>query len=384
LKYSKLVIDEIQAYSPRVVATLIYGLKIISKMGGHFAIITATFPPVLKDFMQQQKLVLGEQYQLKDFSKESNLQRHMFSVQDGEMNIEDIVRNGKEKKVLVICNTISKAQEIYEKILGLTDEVYLLHSHFIRKDRTLLEKKIIDFSCNCEKTGIWITTQIVEASLDIDFDILYTEMCSCDSLLQRMGRCNRIGRYIPSASNILIFDNKNGRKNIYDVDIYDRSVEFLKKYENQIFTEEMKTEYINKVYNTEEIKETSYYKEINKFLKHFEAIQPMEYSKQEADEQFRKIDSITIIPDNIYKKNRNLFDSCCKFLKEPHIVSEAKAILNAKMQSMTMSINIYNKRYPQGVEYRTIDGTDIHYSNLEYDFDDRTCKGKGLVIKKRI
>jgi CRISPR-associated endonuclease/helicase Cas3 len=110
----------------------------------------------------------------------------------------------------------------------------------------------------------------------------------------------------------------------------------------------------------------------------------MEYSKQEADEQFRKIDSITIIPDNIYKKNRNLFDSCCKFLKEPHIVSEAKAILNAKMQSMTMSINIYNKRYPQGVEYRTIDGTDIHYSNLEYDFDDRTCKGKGLVIKKRI
>lgn len=37
-----------------------------------------------------------------------------------------------------------------------------------------------------EETGIWITTQIVEASLDIDFDVLFTEMCTADSLLQRM------------------------------------------------------------------------------------------------------------------------------------------------------------------------------------------------------
>ena len=69
LKYSKLVLDEIQAYSPRIVATLLYGLKTICQMGGHFAIITATFPPVLKDFMKKYGLIDGEQYQMKNFSE---------------------------------------------------------------------------------------------------------------------------------------------------------------------------------------------------------------------------------------------------------------------------------------------------------------------------
>ena len=58
LKYSKLVLDEIQAYEPRVIATIIYGLKMIQEMGGKFAIITATFPPVLKYFSPISSLTL--------------------------------------------------------------------------------------------------------------------------------------------------------------------------------------------------------------------------------------------------------------------------------------------------------------------------------------
>ena len=64
--------------------------------------------------------------------------------------------------------------------------MWLLHSRFIRRDRNLLEQKIMEFS-ESDEVGIWVTTQIVEASLDIDFDILHTEMCTADSLLQRMG-----------------------------------------------------------------------------------------------------------------------------------------------------------------------------------------------------
>ena len=73
-------------------------------------------------------------------------------------------------------------------------------------------KNIMQFSENRESVGIWVTTQIVEASLDIDFDILYTEMCTADSLLQRMGRCNRKGRYIPSKPNIKIYKNRKCKK----------------------------------------------------------------------------------------------------------------------------------------------------------------------------
>lgn len=85
----------------------------------------------------------------------------------------------------------------------------LLHSRYIRRDRAYLEDQIMKFS-GSEETGIWITTQIVEASLDIDFDVLFTEMCTADSLLQRMGRCNRKGRYFPEEANVIIYDNRNG------------------------------------------------------------------------------------------------------------------------------------------------------------------------------
>lgn len=221
LKYSKLVLDEIQAYEPRVIATIIYGLKMIQEMGGKFAIITATFPPVLKYFMEQYGLVEGKQYIFKDFTgKEYQVEkypRHKVEIRHSEMNLDEIRLRGKNRKVLVICNTVSKAQKLYKKLEG--ENVWLLHSKYIRRDRAFLERKIMGFSESGE-SGIWITTQIVEASLDIDFDILYTEMCTADSLLQRMGRCNRKGRYCPNEANIVVFDNRNGvsegkRRSVY-------------------------------------------------------------------------------------------------------------------------------------------------------------------------
>ena len=166
LKYSKLVLDEIQAYEPRVIATIIYGLKMIQEMGGKFAIITATFPPVLKYFMEQYGLVEGKQYIFKDFTgKEYQVEkypRHKVEIRHSEMNLDEIRLRGKNRKVLVICNTVSKAQKLYKKLEG--ENVWLLHSKYIRRDRAFLERKIMGFSESGE-SGIWITTQIVEASV---------------------------------------------------------------------------------------------------------------------------------------------------------------------------------------------------------------------------
>ena len=163
LKYSKLVLDEIQAYEPRVIATIIYGLKMIQEMGGKFAIITATFPPVLKYFMEQYGLVEGKQYIFKDFTgKEYQVEkypRHKVEIRHSEMNLDEIRLRGKNRKVLVICNTVSKAQKLYKKLEG--ENVWLLHSKYIRRDRAFLERKIMGFSESGE-SGIWITTQIVD------------------------------------------------------------------------------------------------------------------------------------------------------------------------------------------------------------------------------
>ena len=393
LKYSKLVLDEIQAYEPRVIATIIYGLKMIQEMGGKFAIITATFPPVLKYFMEQYGLVEGKQYIFKDFTgKEYQVEkypRHKVEIRHSEMNLDEIRLRGKNRKVLVICNTVSKAQKLYKKLEG--ENVWLLHSKYIRRDRAFLERKIMGFSESGE-SGIWITTQIVEASLDIDFDILYTEMCTADSLLQRMGRCNRKGRYYPNEANIVVFDNRNGvsegkRRSVYEDKLYDRSLELLSKYEHILFSEDKKTAYMNEVYSVDGVKETIYFENIQKDLKLFSEIHPTEYSADEAE--VRDIRSVTIVPENVYVENQNLFEYGVEFLKKPNMSREARSLIKSKLENLTLSLNLYQK-FPAEVDRTTIGLsenrkiTDIHRAQYNYEFDIESGKGRGILFDEQL
>ena len=393
LKYSKLVLDEIQAYEPRVIATIIYGLKMIQEMGGKFAIITATFPPVLKYFMEQYGLVEGKQYIFKDFTgKEYQVEkypRHKVEIRHSEMNLDEIRLRGKNRKVLVICNTVSKAQKLYKKLEG--ENVWLLHSKYIRRDRAFLERKIMGFSESGE-SGIWITTQIVEASLDIDFDILYTEMCTADSLLQRMGRCNRKGRYCPNEANIVVFDNRNGvsegkRRSVYEDKLYDRSLELLSKYEHILFSEDKKTAYMNEVYSLDGVKETIYFENIQKDLKLFSEIHPTEYSADEAE--VRDIRSVTIVPENVYVENQNLFEYGVEFLKKPNMSREARSLIKSKLENLTLSLNLYQK-FPAEVDRTTIGVsenrkiTDIHRAQYNYEFDIESGKGRGILFDEQL
>lgn len=393
LKYSKLVLDEIQAYEPRVIATIIYGLKMIQEMGGKFAIITATFPPVLKYFMEQYGLVEGKQYIFKDFTgKEYQVEkypRHKVEIRHSEMNLDEIRMRGKNRKVLVICNTVSKVQKLYKKLEG--ENVWLLHSKYIRRDRAFLERKIMEFSESGE-SGIWITTQIVEASLDIDFDILYTEMCTADSLLQRMGRCNRKGRYCPNEANIVVFDNRNGvsegkRRSVYEDKLYDRSLELLSKYEHILFSEDKKTAYMNEVYSVDGVKETIYFENIQKDLKLFSEIHPTEYSADEAE--VRDIRSVTIVPENVYVENQNLFEYGVEFLKKPNMSREARSLIKSKLENLTLSLNLYQK-FPAEVDRTTIGLsenrkiTDIHRAQYNYEFDIESGKGRGILFDEQL
>lgn len=388
LKYSKIILDEIQAYSPQVLAAIIYGLKQVTAMGGKFAIITATFPPVLEHFMKQHGLLKGENYQFQDFSDSSDWLRHKVDIRDGEMNLDEIVEQGLEKKVLIICNTVSKAQQIYKELEERTEEVYLLHSRYIRRDRNQLENMIMKFSEDREAVGIWVTTQLVEASLDIDFDILYTEMCTADSLLQRMGRCNRKARYQPQEANVIVYANKNGvgNKSVYEEELYFRSLDKLRQYAGKMLSEKEKIDYINQVYCTEEIMDTSYYKEIEKYLEHFEELTPLEYSKHETDKEFRNIQSITVVPDSIYDENQRVFEKSIEVLECPYMGRNVKSVFTTKSNDLTLNLNRY--RNMNGVDVATVGEKgirkilDIHRTSLKYEFDRETGKGQGLLLRQ--
>ena len=106
----------------------------------------------------------------------------------------------------VIVNTVRKAQELSKYLQAEipSANVLLLHSRFVATDRAEIEKELIK---NAGKTSkpeeraglIVIGTQVLEQSLDIDFDILITQICPMDLLLQRIGRLHRHSRIRPDA-----------------------------------------------------------------------------------------------------------------------------------------------------------------------------------------
>jgi len=100
---------------------------------------------------------------------------------------------------LVVLNQVSRAQKVKEALdgLGPKAEVILLHSRYRSGDRRRLEAAL--FSPIPSEGRIIVSTQVIEAGMDISARLLYTELASWGALVQRFGRCNRRGEYADAA-----------------------------------------------------------------------------------------------------------------------------------------------------------------------------------------
>lgn len=332
LSYSKLIIDEIQAYEPKVLAKLLYGLCLLNKLGGKFLIMTATLQPFVIDYLRNENI----EFELSQpFLTE--MPRHHLTIGGENFNCEYIINRAKKEKVLVLCNTVKKAQDVYRDLSNKGVSVDLLHSRFIQRDRLSKENTITDFTKKGNnKTGIWISTQLVEASLDIDFDVLFTEMTVADSLLQRLGRCYRSREYTLDEPNVFIYNTSTANV-VYDKEIYERSLKFLDGYINKIFREEEKKEYIDKVYNTEEIIKTDYYKSIEKEIEDINKLPNLYVSKADATKYFRDIDNTQVVPIKFIDDVKKIADSDFSNAEKRHLISEYS--LNVNMFSKKFSID---------------------------------------------
>src|SRR5690554_6236954 len=107
----------------------------------------------------------------------------------------------------IIVNTVKRAQALMEHLQGgLGESLVLLHSSFIstariEKERVLLSQ--LGKEGNRPYFQIVIGTQVLEQSLDIDFDVMITDLCPMDLLLQRIGRLHRHGRPRPKGYKLI-------------------------------------------------------------------------------------------------------------------------------------------------------------------------------------
>lgn len=321
LAYSKIVIDEIQMYGPDLLAYLVYGLERIVEQGGKVAILTATLPPFVKDLLSK-----NINFKIKENGFTDNSKRHNLKILDKRIDSNDICdkyeeneKLNKSNKILVVCNSITQAQNLYEEISDIlgNENLHILHSKFIKGERLSKEAEIIEFGKTYKdnksneldkQSGIWISTSIVEASLDIDFDYLFTELQDLNSLFQRLGRCNRKGKKDSSENNCYIYtqiDERsfiNGDKGYIDKGIFELSKEAIRLWEGQI-SEEEKMELINKHLTMDKISkiENSHY--ITQYKYTYDFIKNLTPNTFKSDEvKLRNILSKDIIPSPIYHK----------------------------------------------------------------------------------
>jgi CRISPR-associated helicase Cas3/CRISPR-associated endonuclease Cas3-HD len=153
-------------------------------------------------------------------------------------SIIEILNNvDKNKNILIVVNTVEKAKQIYNSIPN-KEEVMLLHGKLPEILRSKFAKEM-----KRSKPKILIATQVVEAGLNISYDILITDACPIDRLIQRAGR---VCRFEEKEGDIYI-SSKIEHSAPYDKNITERTLDVIRNCEELTF--EFINEAIERVYN---------------------------------------------------------------------------------------------------------------------------------------
>ena len=280
--YSRLIIDEVQAYDPKAAAIVVKYIEDIVSMGGKFLLMTATLPDFIKDAIKK-RVDIDEPLNLLDtegFEQLGKFAKHKIAVRfekdkekctfSKELIGEIITKAETGSRVLVVLNTVAQAQSVYQKILDISkntkikpENIRLFHSRFRQADRANIENDLLKFFGNpkpeAEKEPkILVATQVVEASLDLDADYLFTEIAPWDALIQRMGRVLRAYRQtssnyiqmryhkdndeIPDNIFVIIFDEifESGKgKYVYHNDLIQATARFFESVPFSDITDEL-------------------------------------------------------------------------------------------------------------------------------------------------
>lgn len=379
--YSKFIIDEIQMYSPDILAAIIYAIKMIHIIGGKVAVLTATLPPFVKEELLK---IFGDDVQLADFSTEGIL-RHNVKVFDDKLKTDDVIPIVNEtnsdtvKKYLVVCNTVKTANRIYRELSesNIDAEINLFHANFIKKDRMKKEKDIMKASekelNEMNKPEIWISTSVVEASLDIDFDILITELSDLFSLFQRFGRTNRKGKKDFSNYNCYVFTELQDKADSFiDKDIHNLSKDAIVTVEG-VLTEQEKNSLIEKYLSVEKVQDTDYYKDYCKFFKNYED----EYDYlNSSNDSLRNIDRMDAIPKCVYDENVDMINENLEKINSKDVDRDSRMNATEEILKLTVSISMFRcRKHDSGIsvdmKFRRIPVIDCNYSfdsGLDFEF----------------
>lgn len=340
------VFDEIHAYDARTTALILSMCEYLKEeLNAKILIMSATLPDFIKNMFSETLHIRNEiRMNVEELNK---YVRHKCKIIDGDIidNIHMIEeRLKKEEKVLVICNTVNRSQDIYKLLKHHAKTSALLHGRFTLKDRETIEK-------NIENLKLLVGTQAIEVSLDIDYDVCFTEPAPIDALIQRFGRVNRQknrkGLPLKGICDVFVFSKgSNKDKFIYDEEIVKKTLEALSNID--LLFDYKLYDIINNIYANGFGNKLKEFEETKKLFKQIiDNIVPFKNSNKKESEFYNLFDAIEAVPE-LYRseyidciEKGKIFDAmqyCLqltnghyhKLLKEGRIDFEKKIFVNAK------------------------------------------------------
>jgi CRISPR-associated endonuclease/helicase Cas3 len=263
---SKIIIDEIHLYQPYTLALILRSIEYLSKnLNAQFFIMSATMPVKLRNLLTKS---LGgvENFAFIEDQELLEKSRNSFEIrtQTIQENIKEIRKSTETpSKILVVVNTVDQAINLYtvmkDELKDKGMNCICFHSHFIQKDRNYKEQQILQL----EREGdpvLLIATQVVEVSLDIDFDILFTENAPIDALIQRAGRVNRKGD--KKYSKVIVHQHSKASRDVYsEEDILEKTFQVLSDNRSERITESEFINLVDQVYEDIDVTEKGSFKD---------------------------------------------------------------------------------------------------------------------------
>ena len=226
-------------------------------------------------------------------------------------SIVEAIQSGK--RVLVVANRVAQAQEIYRQLQEQFRGVHLLHSRFTRRDRVAKERTIIEaLQGKRNDVQALVATQVVEVSLDVSFDTIFTEVAPVDDLLQRFGRVNRYGEH-PKGVEVHVarkFDDKLLR--VYDRERLEKTLAVAPE-DGTSLTVEVAANWVQRVYLEGWTKKERqrYEQACSAFKSVLEALRPLLRLTEGEEEFYGLFQSAEVLPSRLCREY-------AKHLQEKH------------------------------------------------------------------
>lgn len=210
---SVIIIDEVHSYDFKLMGFLKRFLELCQLHEIRVCLMSASIPNKIKKLLAIDNYPIVTQKDL--FSKKANLIiKKEYSLDEDFEFIFEKYQSGKN--ILVIRNTVGSASQTYQQLkkqYAINNDIILYHSAFKKIDKIKKENLIFE-KLDAKKPFILVATQIVEISLDIDFDVMFSDNAPIDALIQRFGRVNRKKAYDKQGEIfIYLYQNKFPYKN---------------------------------------------------------------------------------------------------------------------------------------------------------------------------